>query len=533
MSAPQVTETRTEQERITGRAGVVAAGTLASRVLGLVREQLLAAMFTRAATDVFFVAFLIPNVLRQLFAEGAVQTGVLPVLTRVEEQQGKERAQSFFAALRGLSLLLLVLVTIVGIVSAPWLVTLFAGGYRGQPGQFERTVSVTQWVFPYILFMGTAALGTAALNSRKRFVVAAFAPGLLNVAFILCAWFLPERFTALGIDPLHALSVGVLLGGALQVIAQWPSLRKEGYLSRPRLKLSDPDVRQVLRRMTPTLFGFGIYYIDVVVARHLLSDLGLGAQSYFAFAQRLCDFPQGIFVMAVQSATLPTLARLVARDDKPELIATFGHGVRLSLFVAIPAAVLLVTLAEPIVRLIFEYGHFDAESTQQTARALVAQASGLWLVSLVRQLVIVFYALGDTRTPVWISALDFGAFVLAALVLRASAGHVGISWAMSLASFVQVLLLGVALWRRLGGLDLGRTVPSALKIGAAAAGAAGAVLGFMHFSAGVMRPNLAAPLACAMFGVIFLLLAKLLRCPELSAITAPLTRRLGVLGARR
>ena len=176
-----------EHGRIARRAGIVAAGTLASRLLGLVRDQAIAAIFTRATTDAFFVAFTIPNVLRQLLAEGATQNAVLPVLTSVREKEGDLAARSFFRALRGLSLLVLVLVSALGVVFAPVLVELFAGGYASIEGQLERTVTLTRWVFPYIFFMGTAALGAAVLNAHKRFAVAAFAPGLLNVAFIAFA----------------------------------------------------------------------------------------------------------------------------------------------------------------------------------------------------------------------------------------------------------------------------------------------------------------------------------------------------------
>jgi putative peptidoglycan lipid II flippase len=519
---------RAERRSIAGRAAIVASGTLFSRVLGLVREQVFAAMFTRAATDVFFVAFVIPNVLRQLFAEGAVQNGVLPVLTQVRRQHGEEQAQRFFQALRGLSLLLLLCVTAIGIVAAPWLVDLFAGGYRSLPGQYERTVTITRWVFPYIFFMGTAALGIAALNTYRRFVVSSYAPALLNVAFIVCALALPVWFVERGLDPLNALCVGVLSGGALQVVAQWPSLRKIGYLRWPRWNLHDQHVREVLRRMTPVLFGFGVYYVDVLVARHLLSSLGLGSLSYFGFAQRLCDFPQGIFVMAVQSATLPSLALLVASNNKTELVRTFSHGFRLALFVAVPASVLFTVLARPIVVLIFERGHFDADASTQTARALLAQGVGIWAVAAVRQLVIVFYALGDTRSPVWVAALDFVVFCITALVLREALGHVGVSWAVSAASFAQLGMLAVVLRSRLGSLDSRRIAKSLAK----ALGAALLAGWLAHVTVarmladgdfGKLWPGI---LGCAVFGGVYLVGAWIARSEELLGLLAAARRRL-------
>jgi putative peptidoglycan lipid II flippase len=388
-----------ERRNIVRRAGIVAAGTLASRVLGLGREQVLAAIFNRFETDAFAIAFLLPNLLRQLLAEGAVQTGVLPVLAATRETEGDSAARDLFRRLRGLSLAILALVSVLGVWAAPWLVEVSASGFHQHAGQFERTVQLTRWLFPYIFFMGSAALGLAALNTYHRYVATAFAPALLNVSFILCAWTLPSVFIANGSDRMLALAVGVLLGGALQVVAQWPSLRAIGMLDLPRLDLKHPLVREVLRRLGPASLGVGVYYVDVLLGRQLLSGLPVGATSYFTFALRLCDFPQGIFIMALQAATLPSLSRLAARGDQAELGSTFAFGMRLSLFVAIPASVLLVVLAQPIVVLIFQRGQFDALAARETAYALAAQALGVWMVSAVRQLVSAYYALGGTRAP--------------------------------------------------------------------------------------------------------------------------------------
>jgi putative peptidoglycan lipid II flippase len=529
-ATPQLTAGELERQKITGRAGVVAAGTLASRLLGLGRDQVLAAMFSRAATDAFFVAFTIPNVLRQLLAEGAVQNAVLPVLAKTREQQGEIAAKEFFRAVRGLSLVLLAAVTVLGVVFAPALVDLFASGFRDHPGQHERTVLLTRWVFPYIFFMGTAALGVAALNVHKRFVVTAFAPGLLNVAFIVCALALPAWLATSGGDPVLAIAAGALLGGALQVIAQWPSLRKIGYFQWPRIDLGHPGVREALRRMGPVLLGIGVYYIDVVIARRLLSELEIGAQSYFGWALRLCDFPQGIFVMALQSATLPSLALLVARGEHEEVERTFAFGMRLALFVGLAATALFVVLAEPLVIAIFQRGEFDRAAAHETARALAAQGLGIWTVAAVRQLVAVYYALGDTKTPVLVAAVDLGVFVALALALRGSLGHVGISLAVAGASAAQMTLLWLLLGRRLSSLRLGEVGRSALKT-ALAAGAAGAGGWFAArrlealFGPGPIERMLPGLLAAAIFGAVFLGAAWLLKSEELATIVGAFRRR--------
>jgi putative peptidoglycan lipid II flippase len=515
-----------ERGRIAARAAIVAAGTLTSRVLGLFRDQVIAAVFSRATTDAFFVAFALPNVLRQLLGEGAVQSAVLPVLAATKEREGDDAARRFFANVRGVSLLALGVATLVGVLAAPALVDLFAVGFRALPGQYERTVLITRWVFPYLFFMGTAALGVAALNTYQRFTAAAFAPALLNVAFIGFSFGAPAWLLANGYEPGLALAFAVLVGGVLQMIAQWPSLHEIGYLGLPRFEFGEAGVREVFRRMGPVLVGMGVYYVDVLLARRFLSQLGLGAQSYFSWALRLCDFPQGIFVMALQTAALPSLSRLAARGDRGELAKTAAFGLRLALFVAIPASLLYVALAEPLVVLLFQRGAFDRASAHETARALVAQGAGIWLVASVRQLVSVYYSLGDTRTPVLVAGLDLGAFVLAALLLRGPLGHAGVSAAVTLSSLVQAGLLWWLLQKRLPELPRLEVLLTLARTSAAAGIAALAALGLAHLlrSRG-HGPTIEALLSAPLFGTVFLLSAALLRSPELAAITPRRLRR--------
>jgi len=521
---------QSEQRKITGRAGIVAVGTLLSRILGLGRDQAIAAMFPRPVTDAFFVAFLIPNVLRQLLAEGAVQNAVLPVLAKIRERDGDEAAKRFFRAARGLSLSVLLLVSVLGVVFAPGLVSLFADGYKDYPGQFERTVRLTRWVFPYIFFMGTAALGVAALNTYQRFVATSFAPGLLNVSFIALGLGLPGFLGAHGYDPALALAIAVLAGGVLQVVAQWPSLKQIGFFGTPTLELGHPGVRDALRRMGPVLVGMGVYYIDVVLARRFLSELAPGSQSYFGWALRLCDFPQGIFVMALQTAALPSLSRLAARGDRAELSRTFAFGMRLTLFVAVTATALLVGLAEPIVVLLFQRGQFDAESVRGTAHALMAQGLGIWLVAGVRQLVSVYYALGDTRTPVVVAATDLCVFVVLALLLRGPFGHVGVGLAVTGSSAVQMGLLWLALRRKLDTLHMREILSSALRTLLAASCGAGvgawvASLLMPHGPARALARAVPGLAGSAAFAVVFLGVALAVKSPELMSIVGAIRGR--------
>jgi len=519
-----------EQRKITGRAGIVALGTLLSRVLGLGRDQAIAALFPRPVTDAFFVAFLIPNVLRQLLAEGAVQNAVLPVLAKIRERDGDDAARLFFRAARGLSLSVLFLVSVLGVVFAPGLVSLFANGYKDYPGEYERTVTLTRWIFPYIFFMGTAALGVAALNTYQRFVATAFAPALLNVSFIALGLGLPGFLGAHGYDPALALAVAVLAGGVLQMVAQWPSLKAIGFFGSPTLELGHPGVREALRRMGPVLIGMGVYYVDVVLARRFLSQLPLGSQSYFGWALRLCDFPQGIFIMALQTAALPSLSRLAARGDQEELSRTFAFGMRLTLFVAVTATALLVGLAEPIVVLLFQRGAFDGESVRGTSHALMAQGLGIFLVAAVRQLVSVYYALGDTRTPVIVAATDLCVFVILALLLRGRFGHVGVGLAVTGSSAVQMLMLWRMLRGKLTSLRTREIVNSALRtllaaLSGAAAGASVAHALTTHGPARALQravPGLAGSLT---FFAVFAVVAYVARSPELLAMVDAVRRR--------
>jgi putative peptidoglycan lipid II flippase len=510
-------EGRRERSRLVARAGVVGAGTLASRVLGLFRDVALAAIFDRDATDAWWVAFTLPNALRSLLGEGAVNSAVVPILSEKLAQEGDEAARSFFARVRGASIVALLVVTTLGIVFAAPLTDLFAGGYRARPGEFERTVELTRIVFPYIFFMGTAALGMAALNANRRFAVAAFAPGLLNVALLVAA------FAAyFGHGTVRLLAFGALAGGFLQVAAQWPALRRIGYGSRPVFAL-DEDVRKVLRRIAPLIFGSGIYYIDLVISRRFLSELGTGAQSYFSWAMRLCDFPQGIFVMALSSAALPSLSTLAAKGAKDELAKTWAHGMNLAMFVTLPASIAMVAIGEPIVVTLFQRGHFDALAAHETARAVWWQGGAIFTVAAVRQTVLGFYAMGDTRTPVVVSALDLCAFIALAVALRGPMGHVGISVAVAGSSAVQMVLLLAGLNRRMGSLcaaDLARSTARTLAASLVAAVAGWAAARMMTgFAAGVA--------GMAAFVLVFLLAAWGMRAPELEEILSAVRRRLG------
>lgn len=528
-----------ERKRLLADATIVGAGTLASRMLGLARDMALAAIFDRDATDAWWVAFTIPNAFRQLLGEGAITSAVVPILSEKLATEGDDAARRFFARVRGASILALVVVTALGVALARPLTELFVGSYAGRTLEFDRTASLTRAIFPYIAFMGTAALGMAALNAKRRFAVAAFAPGLLNVALLAAAFELPRFFASRGEDPVLALALGAIAGGALQVVAQWPALRAIGFADAPRFAF-DADVRRVLRRMAPLTLGIGIYSIDLVLSRRLLAGLGSGAQSYFSWAMRLCDFPQGIFVMALSTAALPSLSTLAAKGSSRELAATWAHGMGLAMFVAVPASALCASLGEPIVVALFERGAFDARAAHETARALLWQGGAIWTVAAVRQTVPALYALGDTRSPVIVSGIDLCAFIALALMLRGSMGHVGVSVAVAGSSAVQMALLLLALRWRMGTLCAHRIAHSLVRTAAASAAAAAAGWGVAKTLAPWIAGAPATPwlralpgaLGVLAFAAVFVSVAAVLAIPELEEILRGARRRLGRMGAR-
>ncbi len=515
---------------LTRSAGIVAAGTLVSRVLGAARDAVFAACFPVEGTDAFFVAFTIPNALRGLLADGAVSSAFIPTYTDVRAKEGDEAAKTFYARLSGAMLAVLALVSVSGVVAAPALVTAYAEGYADDPRLFADTVTLTRIVFPYIFFMGAAALGTGLLNAHQRFAVPALAPALLNVALIAAPFVLVGPAVSMGLPPIASLSIAAIVGGVLQMVAQWPALAKLGAFSLPRIDLRDERVRRALALLGPLAIGLGIYQVNVMLSRLFTSYLPAGAQSYLYYGQRLVEIPQGMFALAIASAALPTLADLHSRGQTDELKKVFAFALRSSLFIGVPATVALVVLAEPIVSVLFQRGAFDRHDALETARSLAWQGAGVWAIACVRVVVPMFYAHGDTRTPLAGSATNLVAFVGLALALRGSMGHAGIAVAISAAGVVQLLVLMILLRRKLGRLGLASVAASAARIGAGAIamGAAGvgvAQLGDWSRGGNDLGNALVLALALTAAGVAYVVVLLALRAPELADVLAAVRRR--------
>ncbi len=474
--------------------GSIGVATLASRVLGYARDIVVARAFGAGpVTDAFFVAFRIPNLLRRLLAEGALSTGVVPVLSATLQTGGPVAFARAVQAVAGAGLVVLCLVCALGMVLARGIVSVMAPGWRADPSLFDLAVTLTRVMFPYLLLVGLAALAMGALNAHHRFFTAALSPAVPNVTMIVAVLVLSGRMT----PAILALAVGVLAGGLGQFLIQLPEVRRLGVPLRPTIDWSHPAVREIGRRLWPVAFALAAVQITVVVNTLLASLLPAGSVSYLYYADRIMEFPLGVFGAALATAALPGMSAQAARQDHQALSATLGFALRLSAFITVPAAIGLVTLATPIVRLLFERGEFGAADVLPTAQALVGYAVGLPAFSATRLAAQTFYALGDVRTPVYIGFAAVAANLLFALSLMWPLGHVGLALASSLSSYVNLVGLCLVLRRR-RGLFRGQAFGASL---ARTAGASTALLvwclGFDRWLRGASHPAIATLLGLA------------------------------------
>lgn len=519
-----------ENQRIARRASLVALGTFGSRILGAGRDAVVAASFTTAVTDLFWLAFTIPNAFRVLLGEGAVAGAFVPVYIDAREKEGAERAKRILAQIAGVLSILLVLVVVLGIVFAEPLVTLYGSGLKERGDDFELAVGLTRAVFPYILLAGLAALATGALNAHGRFGFPAFAPAFLNLGLIVAPFVFVGVVVELGYPAVFALVVGGLIGGVFQLGVQLPAARREGIPIVPRLGELDPYTVKAFKLLLPLLVALGVYQLNVALSRTIASHQP-SAISYLYYGQRLVEIPQGMFAMAIASATLPSLSKAIARGEHEIAKEYFRGSLRMALFVSLPATAALIALAEPTVAMIFGRGAFDAVAIRETSRSLLFQAAGIWAVASLRTVVPLFHAMNDTRTPVIASALNLATFLAFALLLFPSYGHVGLAIAISIASTVQLSVLLVLLRGRVGALgfvSLVRPVLAMLIAALLAAGVMWAVASLGDFSRGGNHlDNLAIFLVAGLSGVlVYIGVAAILGLEELRALVAKIRGRL-------
>jgi putative peptidoglycan lipid II flippase len=459
-------------------AGVISLAVVASRVLGLVRDQVFAIFFGAGFHyDAFLTAFRIPNLLRDLFAEGALSSAFVTTFTQVLEKKGEQEAIRLSNRVATLIILVISVISVIAWFQAPAIVRALAPGFFELPGKAELAIELTRIMIPFLLFIALAAQAMGILNARDRFGIPALASAFFNLGSIVGGLLLGFVFGPfVGLSPIAGMAYGTLIGGFLQFAVQWPSLQRVGFSYRPMLSLSDPGVRQIIGLMGPAVIGTAAVQINVFVNTNFASSIvdpatgavANGPVSWLNYAFRFMQFPIGVFGVAVATAALPQLSRDTARADYDEFRRTLVHALSLVFALCIPSAVGLVVLGRPIIALIFEHGRFTAFDTAQTGNALGAYAIGLAGYAAVKVLSPAFYAFGEARTPMLISLGSIAVNYFMNSLLVGPFGHVGLAVSTSTVALVNCFLLAVFIRRRLGGIHGRELGDKALRIFAAA-----------------------------------------------------------------
>ena len=449
--------------------GSISGATLESRVLGLVREQVQAYFFGAGmVTDAYITAFRIPNLMRDLFAEGALSAAFVPTFIQEKERHGRAAAWRLANHLFGALLLILGLITAAIFLFAPGIIRVYAFGFEGE--KFELAVTMTRIVSPFLLMVALAAVAMGMLNACGRFFLPALAPAFFNVASISGVIVLIPVFRAAGMNPGLSLATGAILGGFLQFVVQGPALRSEGFRFRPVLALSDPGVRRVFRLMIPATFGLAATQISIFFDTAMASAQGDGAQSWLAYGFRLMQLPLGLFGVAIATANLARVSEDVARDDRPALAGSLASSLRAAAILTLPATAGLIALRVPIIRVIFEHGRFTAESTLETAAAVLCYSLGLYAYSVTKIQAPTFYALGTPRVPVIASAIAVAVKVVASLILLqlfprwGFSAFLALAFTTSLAAWVNFAVLSAGLRRAVGSFAGRAVVSSTFKM---------------------------------------------------------------------
>lgn len=441
-------------------AGVVGFFTFLSRILGLARDMVLASLFgSGMAADAFFVAFRIPNLLRRLFAEGSLTISFIPIFTEYLTRKSKKDAFELARIVLTLLSIILAIVTVLGVLLSPWIVRLQAFGFGETGLKYELTVLLTRITFPYIFFISIVAFFMGVLNSLKHFAAPAAAPIFLNVGIIGAGYLISPH---LG-EPIVGVAIGVLIGGFLQVMLQIPWVVKRGLRLIPKWQPNHPALKRIGLLMLPAIFGSAVYQVNQFIGTLLASFLPEGSVSWLYYADRLVQFPLGIFAIAISTAALPSLATQAASGQFDEFREILNDTLGLVFFIAIPSTVGLILLGRPIIQLLFERGAFTSIATSMTTYALLCYALGLWAFSANRIIISAFYALQDTKTPVKVAVITVMINLGLSLLLMGPFKHGGLALALSVASMIQFCLLIVLLKRKVNLSDMRSVFLSVIK----------------------------------------------------------------------
>ncbi|MDN5843759.1 MAG: murein biosynthesis integral membrane protein MurJ [Alcaligenaceae bacterium] len=432
-------------------AATISGLTLFSRITGLLRDILIAGTFGAGPlTDAFWVAFRIPNLLRRLFGEGAFSQAFVPILGQVRTEHDHEAVRRLLDHVAQVLTLVLILVTAIGILAAPWVVTAMASGMRtaAREGDFIAAVWMTRAMFPYIVCMSLVALASGVLNTWSRFAVPAFTPVLLNLSMIGACILLAPRLDT----PIYALAAGVMIGGILQLLIQWMALRQLGllprYTTRVRHAWNDPIVRRIMRQMLPAILGVSVAQLSLLINTNIATWLTPGSVTWLSFADRLMEFPTALLGVALGTVLLPSLSAAHADQDHDRYSALLDWGLRLVLTLGLPAALGMAMLSDGLVATLFNYGAFNAHDVSQTRLAVMAYSVGLLGLLAIKILAPGFYAKQDIRTPVRIAIFVLVLTQAFNLIFVPLYAHAGLALSIGLGASVNALTLVVLLRRK-------------------------------------------------------------------------------------
>jgi putative peptidoglycan lipid II flippase len=519
----------TENHRVAKAAGVVGLATMLSRIFGFIRDVIVARYFGAGlATDAFFVAFRIPNLLRRLFAEGSLTIAFVPVFTEYLKTKSREDAFELARVAFTLLSVILVVISIAGVIFSPAIVTVMAPGFRATPDKYALTVLLTRIMFPYIFFISLVALCMGILNSLRHFATPALSPVILNICMIAATLLLKDYFA----EPILALAVGVMIGGLLQLAAQLPYLFKMGVSLRPDFQFGHPGVRRIGTLMLPAAFGAAVYQINIFISTLLASFLPEGSVSFLYYADRIVELPLGVFAIAIGTAALPSFSEQVAHGHFDEMKRTIRFSLRLMLFITIPAMIGIIALREPIISVLFQRGQFDPRSSVLTAQALLCYTVGLWAFSTIRVIVAAYYSLQDTKTPVRIAVAALVVNTVFSVALMFPMQHNGLALATSIASAVNVLTLGFLLRKRIGRFldaDFWRSVARVMAASIIMWVAVALITHTLGWDvAAPFRHRLTVLAAGLVVGIsVFTASAFVLKCPETTTLLSMIRRKLG------
>jgi putative peptidoglycan lipid II flippase len=449
-----------EKGKIAKAAGLMSIATFISRILGYVKDMILARFFgATGIADTFFVAFRIPNLLRELFAEGSMSSAFIPVLTEFQTKRGKDEAKRLVRITFTFILILVGLICLAGIIFSPAIVTVIAPGFTDMPGKFSLTVLLTRIMFPFLLFISLASIVMGALNTKRIFFIPSLAPVMLNVTIIIMVLAVAKRWE----HPVLAVAVGVALGGLIQFAFQLPSFFKNGYSLKPEFYFKHEGLKQMSILILPATMGMAVAQINIFISTILASYLSEGSITYLYYSMRLIQFPIGIFGVAMGMAVLPTLSEHAVKGEFDKLRDDFSFALRLLFFITVPAMAGLIALREPIVNILFQRGKFDYAATIGTSQALLWYSIGIWSIVGVRVITASFYSMKDTKTPVKIAIIVLLTNLFFSIFLMRLLQHSGLALANSLASWLNFMLLFFFLKRKLVLIDGKRIVSSFMK----------------------------------------------------------------------